>query len=848
MSLKTPLRYKNLFFGVLFGIGAFFLAQGAHAATLDFSPTNTTVTVGDSVAISLRLNADGTAANAAESNLTFPASLLEVESLTNGTLFSYWPDDPTYSNSAGTIFFSGGLPHPGYDGSNGDVLTINIQAKAQGTAQICQTSVIITADTDAGSDISSGTQCATITIESATPTLPPAAPTVTSSTHPDQAETYNNTSPSFEWTLDAGVTGFSFELDQIADTNPDNTSEGIETSTSYADLADGTWYFHIKAENANGWSSVTHFVIHIDTTVPPVPDAPQVTSTTHPDQNSWYGNANPVFAWNIPSGITGFSFLLDQTSNTIPDDTSEGVDTATGYADLADGTWYFHIKAQNENGWGEVTHFRIRIDTALPSLTAVLTGGSETTDTTPGLVVHAEDGGSGIVRIELQIDGGTSIDITSYNNLEYTLPELGIGTHTLLVRAVDGAGNIVEILGSVTIRKTTLPEKIDDAINKVVPEPIKRIVENITKPIQNAVENITKPIQDFFDDIRKNDDVVEDTKQIAEPISRTAAVIGVASAVASLPVGLVNSVFALFRFGYLLISPLFIGRRGKSWGVVVDSITRKAIPRAVVRVFETQFNKLKESQITDQLGRFGFLVDPGDYTLNVEHAGYVFPSKLTHLHSFETPEYTGGVIHIDDTKNPHINVTIPMDPTADHIQARALAWKKVRDFMLAFLERINWPMLIIGVAVSLWAVLVVPDSLNALMLLLYIFLGLLKVVRLKMTVKSFGTVVDAQTHEPLGIAAVRVFDAHRKMMVTTRITNEEGKFSALIQPGSYYVVVTKSGYEPKQSDTLKLSKSETLAMDVELTKMKRTLNEPGVPFPPSMNPSSHEPPTVPPQV
>jgi hypothetical protein len=835
--------------GALLGIGIFFFAQGTHSATLDFSPANTTATVDDSVAISLLLNTDGASANAAESHLSFPVSLLEVQSLTKESLFSYWPDDPTYSNIAGTIFFSGGLPHPGYNGSSGNIVTINVKAKAAGTAQICQTSVIITADTDAGSDLSNGTQCATITINSATPTLPPAAPTVTSSTHPDPSQSYNNNAPSFEWILELGVTGFSFTIDQVSDTNPDDISEGLDISTSYANLPDGTWYFHIKAENANGWSDVTHFVIHIDTTAPAVPDAPQVTSTTHPDQNFWYSNAHPAFAWDMSSGITGFSFILDQTSNTIPDNTSEGIDLTTEYANLADGTWYFHIKAENANGWGQVTHFRIHIDTTLPSLTAFVSQGPVTTDTTPGLVAHAQDGGSGITRIEVSIDGGAFIDITTYNGLEYTLPELGIGTHTLTVRAVDGAGNVAEISGTVEIRKKTIPEKIDNTIEKIVPEPIKRIVDSVTKPIQKVVENITKPIQNLFDNLRNNQTVVEDTKQIAEPISRTAAAIGVASAVASLPVGLVNSLFALFRFGYLLISPLFIGRRGKSWGVVVDSITRKAVPRAVVRVLETQFNKLKESQITDQLGRFGFIVDPGDYTLNVERAGYVFPSQLTFLHSFETPEYTGGIIHIDNKKNPNINVTIPIDPEPGHITARSLVWKKIRDFALAFLERINWPMLIIGVGVSLWAMLIVPNTLNALMFLLYIFLGLLKVVRLKITVKSFGTVIDSQTHEPLGIAAVRVFDAHRKVMVTTRITNEEGKFSALIQPGTYYLVVTKSGYGPKQSGVMKLSKSETLAMDVELTKIKRVLNEPGVPLPPSMNPPSVQPPiNTPPKV
>jgi len=734
------MRFKIIILAALSLTGVLCTSHSVLGATLDITPANSTATVGDLVELQFLLNTDGVAANATEASLTFPTSLLEIQSVTKQTLFSYWPDDPVYSNVAGTLFFSGGLPHPGYNGTDGNLVTVRVLTTAVGTAQLCESSVIITADTDAGSDISSGTTCATIVISSVSPALPPDIPTVTSSTHPDETQTYANNDPSFEWILDAGV--------------------------------------------------------------------------------------------------TGFSYVLDQVSNTIPDDISEGTDTTINYVDVADGRWYFHIKAENENGWGDVTHYQVRIDTVLPSVIATFLYGNDTTDTTPDMLVKAEDNGSGITKIELVIDGGSAIDITAFNGSTYTFLELVIGTHTVVIRAYDAAGNVVEIEGSIQIRKATVPEQIDTTINKIVPEPIRRVVENVTKPIQKAIESITNPLNNIVKDLKDNQQVVEDTKKIAEPVSRAAAAIGVASAVATLPVGLVNSVFALFRFGYLLISPLFIGRRGKSWGVVVNSITRKAIPRAVVRVFDTEFSKLKESQITDQLGCFGFIVEPGDYTLNVEHEGYLFPSKLTHLHSFETPEYLGGVIHIDSKKNPNINVTIPMDPTTDQIKKQVLVWKRIRDFLLAFLERINWPMLVIGILVSLWAVTIVPETINVLMLLLYIFLTVLKVVRLKLTVKSFGTVIDAETHAPLGIAAVRVFDAKRKAMVTTRITNEEGKFSALIQPGDYYLIVTKSGYEPQQTGSLKLSKTETLAMDVELKKAQRDLHEGGMQLPPSMNPPS----------
>jgi len=729
------MRFKNFIIVAVSVIAFFACLHGVSAATLDLIPSHTTAVVGDTVTIQVVLNSGGIASNAAEAHLTFPTTLLQIQSLTKQSLFSYWPDDPTYSNSAGTLFFSGGLPDPGYSGNSGSILTIAATASAAGTAQVCESSIIITANTDAGTNIASGTKCSTIVISSATPTVPPDAPTVTSSTHPDQNLSYNSSDPSFEWNLDSGVTGFSYSIDQVADTVPDNTSEGTDTTTAYSGLADGTWYFHIKAKNENGWGQIAHFAIHIDT-------------------------GNPTIAVTITA---------------------------------------------------------------------------DDTDTTPDIFVQANDDGSGIRKIELIIDDGTPIDITSTNNGTYTLPELSYGDHTIASRAYDQANNQVQISGSFTIRKASVPEVINKTIENIVPESIKKVVGNATKPIQKAAETITKPITAVVKNLRKDQQVVDNTKKIAEPVSRAATVVGVASTVAALPAGLINSLFALLRFGYLLISPLFIGRRGKSWGVVVNSITRKPVGRAIVRVLDTEFNKMKESQLTDQLGRFGFIVEPGDYTLSVEHRGFIFPSKLTHLHSFETPEYTGGVVHIDSKKNSNINVTVPLDPEVEHIEKRALIWKKISDLTLSILERINWPMLIIGILVSLWALLIVPDTLNGLILLLYVFLTVLKVVRLKVTVKSFGTVMDADTKEPLGIVAVRVFDATRKTMVTTRITNEEGKFSALIQPGSYYLIVTRAGYKMQQTNPMKLSKSETLAMDVELKKVKREVSPTQIP--PSMNPT-----------
>lgn len=86
-----------------------------------------------------------------------------------------------------------------------------------------------------------------------------------------------------------------------------------------------------------------------------------VTSDTHPDQNTPYEATTINLAWNKPSGVTAFSYLLDQAEGTTPPAKATSSETAISYADQAIGTYYFHIRAQNADGWGSTTHFKITI-------------------------------------------------------------------------------------------------------------------------------------------------------------------------------------------------------------------------------------------------------------------------------------------------------------------------------------------------------------------------------------------------------------------------------------------------------------------------------------------------------
>lgn len=147
-------------------------------------------------------------------------------------------------------------------------------------------------------------------------------------------------------------------------------------------------WMKVQAENDPKWfygmtilGDPTLTTIH-DVTV----TAPEVWSPTHPDQEMCYSDNDPLLNWTGPedlSGISGYYYRLDAVPDTVPDNGSDTftTDMSIGFTDLADGTWYFHIIAEDTVGniGSEPAHFRIDIDTIPPNGSIMINSGKEVT-------------------------------------------------------------------------------------------------------------------------------------------------------------------------------------------------------------------------------------------------------------------------------------------------------------------------------------------------------------------------------------------------------------------------------------------------------------------------------------
>jgi len=259
---------KKLLFVIFLLISSFLITPNVQAegASLYLSPQSGTFFVGSIFDISVFVNTEGSSINAVQVDLKFPPEVLQVTSPTAGSSFiSIWADQPFYSNTEGLIGFKGGVLSPGINTSSGLISTITFRAKAPGQAAISflDSSKVLLADAK-GTDIlktaTRGEYFLTVP--------PPEGPKISSPTHPSLTNWYKNNNPTFFWEKEAGVTDFSYSLDQDARGIPDNVSEGSSTSAAFNDVLDGVWYFHLKAKKGNVWGGVSHYPIQIDNTPP----------------------------------------------------------------------------------------------------------------------------------------------------------------------------------------------------------------------------------------------------------------------------------------------------------------------------------------------------------------------------------------------------------------------------------------------------------------------------------------------------------------------------------------------------------------------------------------------------
>lgn len=286
--IKNTKKSSRVLIGILpIAFCMFFGISGAEAASISLRPSVQSVSSGNIVSVKVSIGTDGKYINNSDGVIQFPTDLLSVLSVSkSNSIFSLWVEDPKFSNSDGVITFNGGLPNPGYSGSNGEVLTVTFKTKKPGTASLIFGGTSVRENDGLGTDILTSKQSGSIQIVGATEQKPVekpvvntpvpdtskgvalAKPVVVSSSHPKNDVWYKGKTASFSWTIANNVTAIQASLNEKELTVPSVSYDGSVSRRTLNDLADGVYYFNLRQKNGAGWSPTAHYKVQIDSTEP----------------------------------------------------------------------------------------------------------------------------------------------------------------------------------------------------------------------------------------------------------------------------------------------------------------------------------------------------------------------------------------------------------------------------------------------------------------------------------------------------------------------------------------------------------------------------------------------------
>jgi len=389
------------------------LKADAASAFLFLTPSAGAYNVGKNFPVTVQVNTGGVAINAAEGLVSFDPEKLGIVSISRtGSVFSLWTDEPA-ATAPGIIKFGGGVPTPGYTGTSGTVFTITFNVKAAGDTTVNFVSGAVLANDGKGTNILS--------------------------------------------TLRGGNYSLS----------PQSFTPRVQAPVSVA-----------------RWT----------------PAAPRISSLTHPDPDLWYSKNTASFQWAVPTGVTALRLLIGKISTAIPTVLYEPPIKKKIIEDLEDGIWYFHARFRNSNGWGQVAHFPLKIDTVAPRPFQIMVlEDSDPTNPSPLLKFKATDATSGIARYDIKIDATEVISITpdELSSKAYKLPPQAPGEHSIFIKAYDRAGNFTTSSVDVTIEPIEVPIITD-------------FPTRLSQGNQLIIKGISTPNAKIIVSVRKEGEVIEE--------------------------------------------------------------------------------------------------------------------------------------------------------------------------------------------------------------------------------------------------------------------------------------------------------------------------------------------------
>ncbi|HXK38068.1 MAG TPA: cohesin domain-containing protein [Candidatus Paceibacterota bacterium] len=173
-----------------------------------------------------------------------------------------------------------------------------------------------------------------------------------------------------------------------------------------------------------------------------LPEAPIVTSLTHPKEDVYSGAPTAKFSWELPLDVTVVRAEVDQSTSTVPKQSYDPAIADKEFRDFKEGENYIHIRYKNGSGWGPTTHRKFMVDRAAP-LEFTVTATVPEKENNVTLAFSTSDELSGLASYEIVLDGGQpkKISLAEVKDGKYPLLAVPNGSHSAKIVAYDVGGN-----------------------------------------------------------------------------------------------------------------------------------------------------------------------------------------------------------------------------------------------------------------------------------------------------------------------------------------------------------------------------------------------------------------------
>lgn len=230
------------------------------------------------------------------------------------------------------------------------------------------------------------------------------------------------------------------------------------------------------------------------------------------------------------------------------------------------------------------------------------------------------------------------------------------------------------------------------------------------------------------------------------------------------------------------------------YGFVYDSINKKPISCAIVRLYQNQ--KLKGTAVTNNAGFFQMNPPKGKYYIIVKHPEYTFPSeKLKNLKSDGEMRnlYFGKVFSLSG--NESIRLCIPLDKIGDKRKLNIIV--KMNQQLLDKMVSINIILLTILIIANFYYVSIGTWNLDfeTVSNVIYALIIISAQISLSYRSKNIkGKIVDTNKKPIAGVKLI-LLDSEFKQLKDSTVTDEKGKYLFIVPKGDYTIVPIHNDYE-----------------------------------------------------